>query len=374
MFGKKNTPQVTEEQVLGALSKIIDPDLHRDVVSLGMIKDLKIEGGTVSFTFELTTPACPVKGHFEATARSSVAALPGVESVDVKMTANVQHTQGRSQGTVKLPGVRNTIAVGAGKGGVGKSTLSANLAVSLAQTGARVGLLDADVYGPNLPMMMGLTEIPRQESGRIVPGLSHDVKVMSAGYFVQENMPLIWRGPMVGKMITELLANVEWGELDYLIVDLPPGTGDAALTLAQAIPLSGAVVVTQPQDVSLMDATKAVGMFQKLEVPIVGMVENMSYFICPCCNERTEIFSHGGGRQAAERLSIPFLGEIPLATAVREGGDTGTPMVVLDPGAPAAQALEEVARNVAARVSVLQRGRAAEMAKGQRQFIKFVDC
>ncbi|HUE75882.1 MAG TPA: Mrp/NBP35 family ATP-binding protein [Chloroflexota bacterium] len=372
MFGRKNGPTVTEEQVRAALSTIIDPDLHRDVVSLGMIKDVKIDGGDVAFTFELTTPACPVKGHFEATARQNVLAIPGVEKVDVKMTANVQSTGGRGQ-TVALPGVRNVIAVGAGKGGVGKSTVSTNLAVGLAATGARVGLLDADVYGPNIPLMMGLTEVPRQENNRIVPGISHDVKIMSAGYFIQENMPLIWRGPMVGKMVQELIGGVEWGELDYLIVDLPPGTGDASLTLAQAIPLTGAVIVTQPQDVSLMDATKAIAMFQKLEVPIIGVVENMSFFICPCCNERTEIFSHGGGRRTAERLKIEFLGEVPLATAVREGGDTGTPILVLDPGSPAAVAFREVTGNAAARVSVLQRARATEDAKGQRQFIKFID-
>ena len=364
---------VSEEQVLKALSNIIDPDLHKDVVSLGFIKNLKIDGGQVSFDFELTTPACPVKDRFLDQARHYVGQVPGVERVDCTMTSNVRSAGGAGRGTIQLPGVKNVVAVGAGKGGVGKSTCAVGLAVALRQTGASVGLLDADIHGPNIPLMMGLTDPPHQVDSKIVPGLSHGVKVMSAGYFVQENLPLIWRGPMVGKMIQELLGGCDWGELDYLVVDLPPGTGDAPLTLAQAIPLSGAVIVTQPPDVSLMDATKALAMFQKLEVPILGIVENMSYFVCPCCNTRTEIFSHGGGRAAAERLKVPFLGEIPLNTSIREGGDTGTPVLVSDPASAEAGAFRDFAQTTAARLSVLQSIRAAEAAKGPRQFIKFFD-
>ena len=365
---------VTEAQVLDALSNIVDPDLHKDVVSLGFIKNMKIESGAVSFDFELTTPACPVKDRFLDQAQRLVGAIPGVERVSCTMTSNVRPAGagGGSKASIQLPGVKNVVAVGAGKGGVGKSTCAVSLAVALQQSGARVGLLDADIHGPNVPLMMGLSEPPHQHENRIVPGLSHGVKIMSAGYFVQENMPLIWRGPMVGKMIQELLGNVEWGELDYLVVDLPPGTGDAPLTLAQSIPLSGAVVVTQPPDVSLMDATKAIAMFQKLEVPILGIVENMSYFVCPCCNTRTEIFSHGGGKAAAERLRVPFLGEIPLNASIREGGDTGTPVLVSNPAAPEAEAFRQFAQATAARISVLQSLRAQE-ARGTRQFIKFFD-
>jgi ATP-binding protein involved in chromosome partitioning len=364
---------VTEEQVLAQLSKIQDPDLHRDVVSLGFIKDLDIRDGVVAFKFELTTPACPVRDQFLLQAQQLVGAIPGVQRVDCTMTSNVRSTAGAGPATIQLPGVKNVIAVGAGKGGVGKSTCAVGLAVALQQMGAQVGLLDADIHGPNIPLMMGLSEPPHQEGQRIVPGLSHGVKIMSAGYFVQENLPLIWRGPMIGKMIQELLTGVDWGELDYLVVDLPPGTGDAPLTLAQSIPITGAVVVTQPPDVSLMDATKALAMFQKLEVPILGIVENMSYFVCPCCGTRTEIFSHGGGKAAAERLKVPFLGEIPLNPAIREGGDTGTPLLVSDPSAAESEAFRQYARNCAARVSVLQTMRAQEAGKGQKAFIKFFD-
>jgi ATP-binding protein involved in chromosome partitioning len=364
---------VTEAAVLEALSNIIDPDLHKDVVSLGFIKNLKIESGDISFDFELTTPACPVKDRFLDQAKRYVGAIPGVTNVNCTMTSNVRSAGGSAKASVSLPGVKQIVAVGAGKGGVGKSTCAVGLAVALQQSGASVGLLDADIHGPNVPLMMGLTQPPHQHENRINPGFSHGVKIMSAGYFVQENLPLIWRGPMVGKMIQELLGNVEWGELDYLVVDLPPGTGDAPLTLAQSIPLSGAVVVTQPPDVSLMDATKAIAMFQKLEVPILGIVENMSYFVCPCCGERTEIFSHGGGRAAAERLKVPFLGEIPLNGSIREGGDTGTPILVGRPDSPEAEAFRAFAQATAARISVLQSMRAQEAARGPRQFIKFFD-
>ncbi|HEV8637022.1 MAG TPA: Mrp/NBP35 family ATP-binding protein [Chloroflexota bacterium] len=364
---------VTETQVLDALRNIIDPDLHKDVVSLGFIKNLTIDGVVVSFDFELTTPACPVKDRFLDQAQQLVGRIPGVERVNCTMTSNVRAAGGGARGPIQLPGVKNVVAVGAGKGGVGKTTCAVGLAVGLRQSGAQVGLLDADIHGPNVPLMMGLSEPPHQHENRIVPGLSHGVKIMSAGYFVQENMPLIWRGPMVGKMIQELLGNVEWGELDYLVVDLPPGTGDAPLTLAQAIPLSGAVVVTQPPDVSLMDATKAIAMFQKLEVPILGIVENMSYFVCPCCGTRTEIFSHGGGKAAAERLRVPFLGEIPLNPSIREGGDTGTPVLVSNPASPEGEAFRQFAQATAARISVLQNLRAQEAVKGPRQFIKFFD-
>ncbi len=348
MFG--NNRSLSREEVLHALSAVQDPELHRDLVSLGMVQDVEIEGSRVSFTITLTTPACPLKTQIDEDARAAVMALRGVDSVEIKWSAKVP-TGVRQKAAI--PGVKNVIAVGSGKGGVGKSTVSVGIAIALAETGAKVGLLDADVWGPNIPQMMGVQVPPGQNGQRLVPGLSHGVKMMSMAFFVTTQQAVIWRGPMVGKMVTQLLTDVDWGELDYLIVDLPPGTGDASLSLAQAIPLAGLVVVTTPQDVALADASKAIGLFKQLEVPILGVVENMSYFICPHCDERTDIFGNGGALRLAQDYGVPLLGEIPLDPAVRAGGDVGEPVVAEDPESRVTAAFRDIAGLLAARVSVV---------------------
>ncbi|MHB0871142.1 MAG: Mrp/NBP35 family ATP-binding protein, partial [Chloroflexota bacterium] len=325
LFGKK---AITQEDVLKVLGTVQEPELHRDLVSLGMVEDVKIEGSMVSFTVVLTTPACPLKSRIEQEAREAVMRLPGVQEVKVKLSSRVRSAHREK---AMIPGVRNVIAVGSGKGGVGKSTVSVGLALALAESGARVGLLDADIWGPNIPQMMGVQTPPHQNGDKILPALSHGVRMISMGFFVDESTPVIWRGPMVGKMVEQLLTDVEWGELDYLVVDLPPGTGDASLTLAQAIPLSGLVVVVTPQQVAVADALKALSMFRQLNVPILGIVENMSYFVCSHCNERTDIFGEGGARRMAEENGVPLLGELPLDPKVRAGGDVGEPALVVDP-------------------------------------------
>ncbi|HYY16132.1 MAG TPA: iron-sulfur cluster carrier protein ApbC [Gammaproteobacteria bacterium] len=342
----------TREQVMAALSTVKEPELGRDLVSLNMIKDLTVSGSHVSFTVELTTPACPLRERIEHEAREAVMHVPGVEQVDMQLTSNVRaHSPTSAQGAI--PGVRNIIAVASGKGGVGKSTVATNLAVALAQTGAKVGLLDADIYGPSIPMMMGVTDKPRESDGHFVPPVHYGVKVMSIGFFLDLNTAVVWRGPMVGKALQELIRGADWGELDYLVVDLPPGTGDAQLTLCQSVPVTGAVIVTTPQDVALSDVLKAIAMFEKVKTPLLGIIENMSYFICPHCNHRTEIFKYGGGRAAAQRLNIPFLGEIALDPAIPIGSDAGEPIVAKAPDALQTKQFHEVAGQVAARVSTL---------------------
>jgi ATP-binding protein involved in chromosome partitioning len=342
---------VTQEQVLATLRGVQDPDLHKDIVSLGFVKDVRICGGAVDFTIELTTPACPVKDQMKAEAERLVQALPGVEVARAKMTADVRARGGF--GRQAVPGVRNIVAVGAGKGGVGKSTTSVNLAVALARKGARVGLMDADVYGPNIPQMLGIVGQPDvTEEKKIIPPEAHGVKVISMGMLVPPDQPVIWRGPMLHGAVQQFMRDVAWGELDYLVVDLPPGTGDVSLSMAQSVPVAGAVVVTTPQGVSVSDVRKAVAMFRQLNIPVLGVVENMSYFVCGHCSERTEIFGNGGGRRMAEELRIPFLGEVPIDTRVRSGGDEGQPIVAAVPDAPAAQALAEVAGKVAAQISI----------------------
>ena len=350
LFKKERTADVTPEAVLNALRTIIDPDLHRDIVSLGMIKDLDIspngEGSKVSFTFELTTPACPVRDRFKSQAEAAVMGVLGVSSVDVTMSANVRQGPTVSQGQVELPAVKNIVAVGSGKGGVGKSTVAANLAAALAHTGAKVGLLDADMYGPSVPAMMGVHERARAANGRLIPHESNGVKLMSLGFLTEEGNPVIWRGPMVGQAVKQLLNDVDWGELDYLLVDLPPGTGDAPLTLIQSIPLAGVVVVTTPQDVALGIATKSLTMFRNLNVPVLGIVENMSGFTCPDCGHTHNIFSQGGGETAARSAKVPFLGAVPLTEDIRVSGDQG------QPGTAAPDAFGAIARKVAAQVSI----------------------
>ncbi len=349
---------VTEETVLAALRQVEDPELHRDVISLGMIKDIRVTEGRVALTLVLTTPACPVRQKFEEDVRTAVAGIPGVIGVDLSTTAQVRSLRGFDQPSI--PGVQNVVAIASGKGGVGKSTVSVNLAVALAREGARVGLLDADIYGPNVPLMMGLSELPPMKDGKIVPAENFGVKVMSMGFLVKPSEAIIWRGPMLHGAVTKFLKEVLWGELDYLLVDLPPGTGDVQLSLCQVISMSGALIVTTPQDVALLDVLKAISMFEKVKVPILGVLENMSGFICPHCSKETDIFDKGGAVRAAERMNLPFLGEIPLMMQVREGGDTGHPVVLTHPDSVPAAAFTEVARKLAAQISVRAAGEEAQ--------------
>lgn len=344
-----NVNTVSKEAVMGALSQVQEPELHQDLVSLNMIRDLNINGGEVGFTVMLTTPACPLRDQIEREAREAVEAIPGVESVVIKLDADVP-TDGRQRGLLKLP-IRNAIAVASGKGGVGKSTLAVNLAVVLAKSGARVGLLDADIYGPNIPTMMGVEHLPPAGEDKLFPAEAHGVKLMSIGFMVKADQPLIWRGPMLHSAIRQFLSDVEWGELDYLVVDLPPGTGDAGLSLAQSMPLSGGLIVTLPQQVSLDDARRGLEMFRQMNVPIFGVVENMSYLELPD-GTRMDVFGSGGGEKLAQESGVPFIGAIPMDPSVREGGDNGVPVTVSDPDSPVSKALNSIALDVAAKVSV----------------------
>jgi ATP-binding protein involved in chromosome partitioning len=340
---------ITEEAVLAALSKVQEPELHKDLVTLNMVRDIRITDDKVSFTIVLTTPACPLRNRIESEARQAVTAIPGVAQVEIKMDANVP-SDGRARGLLSLP-IRNAVAIASGKGGVGKSTVAVNVAVELARSGARVGLLDADIYGPNVPTMMGVDRLPPVVGEKLIPAEAYGVKIMSIGFLVKPNQPLIWRGPMLHSAIRQFLTDVDWGELDYLIVDLPPGTGDAALSLAQSLPLSGGVIVTLPQQVSLDDARRGLEMFRQLDVPIFGVVENMSYLELPD-GSRMDIFGAGGGEKLAREAGVPFIGAIPMDPAVREGGDEGRPVVITNPDSPVSRALAEIARNIAARISV----------------------
>jgi ATP-binding protein involved in chromosome partitioning len=343
--------QLTEAAVLDALRTVQEPELGGDLVSRNMVKDLAIDGNRVAFTIELTTPACPLKDEIEADVRAALVPL-GAESVDLAWGAMVRRSTPSSPQQL-IPGVKNIIAVASGKGGVGKSTVSVNLAAALARDGASVGLLDADITGPNIPMMLGVEGQPRATAdNRIEPLERHGVKVISIAFFVPEGQPIVWRGPLVGGAIQQFLRDVDWGDLDYLVIDLPPGTSDAQLTLAQSVPISGAVLVTTPQDVSVSDVTKALAMFERMNVPVIGIVENMSAFICPHCGEATEIFGRGGGERVAREHGIELLGQIPLDITVRQGGDAGVPVVAQREPGPAAEALVRLARIVAARMSV----------------------
>src|SRR5919199_1730225 len=318
--------QISEQSVLDALRAVRDPDLHKDIVALGFVKDLKVEGGDVSFRIVLTTPACPVREQLQQQAEGAVRSLPGVTSVNVKMDAEAPKGRGLGE-KVTVPGVRNIIAISSGKGGVGKSTVAVNLAVSLARDGARVGLMDADVYGPN-------------------------VRLMSMAVLKPGDEPLIVRGPILHTLVRQFLQDVEWGELDYLIVDMPPGTGDVQLSLAQLVPVQGAVLVTTPQEVALADVRRALRMFETVHVPVLGIVENMSYFIAPDTGRRYNIFGEGGGQKLADEYSVPFLGAVPIGLEVREGGDRGVPVVIGQPDSPQAQAFQRVAEEVARQVSI----------------------
>jgi ATP-binding protein involved in chromosome partitioning len=344
--------QPTEQLILDALRQIQDPDLHKDIVTLGFIKDLKIDDGNVSFRIVLTTPACPVKDEMEGAAKELVSAVPGVRSVSVKMDAEVPKGRGIGE-KVSVPGVRNIIAVSSGKGGVGKSTVAVNVAVSLALDGARVGLMDMDVYGPNVPIMLGASEArPEVDVNKLIPIEAYGVKIMSMAFLQPGDKPMIVRGPILHGLVKQFLSDVKWGELDYLIVDMPPGTGDVQLSLAQLVPVQGAVLVTTPQDVAIADVRRALRMFETVAIPILGVVENMSYFIAPDTGNRYDIFGEGGGRKLAAMYTVPFLGSIPLGMGVREGGDKGVPIVVSQPDSPQAQAFRRVAEEVARQVSI----------------------
>jgi ATP-binding protein involved in chromosome partitioning len=344
--------QLTEEQVLDALRTIIDPDLRKDIVSLGFVRDVVIDNGDVSFRIVLTTPACPVKEEMEGMARESVGGLPGVVNVNVTMDAEVP--QGRGiKNNVAIPGVKNIIAVSSGKGGVGKSTVAVNLAVALAQDGAKVGLMDADVYGPNVPIMLGTGyDHPEVIDGQLKPIEAHGLKMISMAVLVPPDKPMILRGPMLHGVVRQFLTDVNWGDLDYLIVDMPPGTGDVQLSLAQLVPVQGAVVVTTPQEVSLSDVRRAVKMFEQVNVPVLGVIENMSYFIAPDTGTRYNIFGEGGGQKLADEYGLNLLGQVPIGLEVREGGDTGVPVVVGSPDSPQAAAFRKAAEEVARHVSI----------------------
>lgn len=343
--------QITEAAVLDALRSVKDPDLHRDIVSLGFVKDVRIVDGRVSFGIELTTPACPVKDQMRDQARAAVMQLGALE-VDVQMSAQVRTAAGIESGKAPVPGVKNIIAVGAGKGGVGKTTVSVNLAIALSKSGSRVGIVDGDIYGPNVPIMLGMQTQLTTDGQKIVPAEKYGMEVVSMGFLTSDEAPVIWRGPMLHGIINQFFRDVRWSELDYLVVDLPPGTGDVALSLSQAVPLSGAIVVTTPQVVSLADTRRAVRMYEKLNVPTLGLIENMSYFVCPSCRHESDIFGRGGGERLAEQLNIPFLGRIPLYEPIRVGGDRGLPIVVGEPDAPAARAFFAVAEQAAAQISI----------------------
>jgi len=342
--------QSDEQMVLGALAKVKDPELNVDIVTLGMIEGLSVSGGAVTLTVNLTTPGCPLKAQIEKDVRGALGTVPGVTTINLTMGAKVRKSIEAPPDLI--PEVANTVAIGSGKGGVGKSTVAVNLALSFARAGATIGLMDADIYGPNLVQMMGVTARPEIRERRIMPVEVHGIKLMSMAFFLKEDEPVIWRGPMLHGAIRQFLGDVEWGRLDYLFIDMPPGTGDVQLTLSQIIPLTGAVLVTTPQDVALSDVRKAAAMFKKVRVPILGVVENMSFFECPHCGERSEIFSHGGAARFAGTIGAPCLGEIPLDIRLRQGGDEGRPPVVHDPKSGPALVFKDIAEKLAAIISV----------------------
>ncbi len=352
--------QITQARVLDALRVVRDPDLHRDIVTLDFVKEVVVDGSAISVKIELTTPACPVRDELKSASERAIrTAIPEVGEIRVQMSSRVTRPARQRQAEV-LPGVKNTIAVASGKGGVGKSTVSVNLAVALAREGARVGLVDADVYGPSIPLMMGITGRPAVRNQRLQPMENWGVKVMSIGFLVDPMQAVIWRGPMASGAIKQFMTDVDWGDLDYLVFDLPPGTGDIQLTLVQTIPLTGAVIVTTPQDISLADARKGYVMFEKVSVPILGLIENMSYYVCTHCGHREEIFDNGGGRRAAEELGIPFLGEIPIFTSIRVSGDAGRPVVLEEHTGGPGESIRRIARNMAAQVSIRNASRAED--------------
>jgi ATP-binding protein involved in chromosome partitioning len=349
---------LSPETVLEVLKPVQDPELQKSLVELNMIRNVSIEGGLVRFTLVLTTPACPLREFIVEDCQKAVKTLPGVEKVDVTVTAETPQQKNNLPDRTGVPGVKNIIAVSSGKGGVGKSTVAVNIAVALAQAGAKVGMIDADIYGPNAPMMLGLegTQVKVQQGGQgevLEPAFNHGVKLVSMGFLIDKDQPVIWRGPMLNGVIRQFLYQVNWGELDYLIVDMPPGTGDAQLTLAQAVPMAGVVIVTTPQSVALSDARRGLKMFQQLGIKVLGIVENMSYFVPPDLPDRQyDIFGSKGGEKTAQELGLPLLGCVPLEMPVREGGDRGLPVILADSDSAAAKALTAIAQQVAAKVSI----------------------
>jgi ATP-binding protein involved in chromosome partitioning len=344
--------QVEQASVLEALKIVRDPDLNRDIVSLGFIKGLTIDGGRVAFTIELTTPACPVKDQMRDQARAAVMQLPGVSAVDVQMSARVREAVGADGSRQTVPGVKNVIAVGAGKGGVGKTTVAVNLAIALSKCGSKVGLMDADIYGPNVPIMLGMKSQLTNDGQKILPAEKYGLQVISMGFLTTDDAPIIWRGPMLHGALQQFFREVRWIDLDYLVVDLPPGTGDVSLSLSQTVPVAGAIIVTTPQQVSLADSRRAAAMYRKLNIPPLGIIENMSYFVCTNCQHESDIFGHGGGEQMATELGIPFVGRIPIYQPIREGSDVGIPLMISEPDSPAARAFMAAAERTAAQVSI----------------------
>ena len=372
-FGRRNTgtekgndmSSATQETVLAALKTVQDPELHKDIVTLGMVKDLAVADGKVSLTVELTTPACPLKETIKADVERALAPL-GVTELALEFGAQVRGSKAGEGNTDLLPSVKNIVLVASGKGGVGKSTVAANLAVALKKHGAAVGLLDADIYGPSVPILMGVNEEPGKvevDGGfKLAPPVAHGVPVMSIGFFLERDQAVIWRGPMLGKALQQLMSDVQWGDLDYLVVDMPPGTGDVQITFSQQLKCSGAVLVATPQDVALADVVRAKSMFDKVHIPIVGMVENMSYFVCDGCGKQHEIFSRGGAQRAADSFGVPFLGEIPMVSAIREWGDKGAPILAQEPDSPTGKAFLEAAARLAGQLSIASE--AADKAPG----------
>jgi ATP-binding protein involved in chromosome partitioning len=349
---------VTEAAVLAALRVVKDPDLHQDIVTLGFVKNLRVSDGRVAFTIELTTPACPVKDQMRDQAHAAVSSLPGVSAVEVEMTASVRSAGSPEAGRAPVEGVKNVIAVGAGKGGVGKTTVAVNLAIALAKCGSRVGILDGDIYGPNVPIMLGINQQLTTDGKKIIPAEKHGVQVISMGFMTTDDSAVIWRGPMLHGAIQQFFREVRWNDLDYLIVDMPPGTGDVALSLSQTVPVAGSIVVTTPQQVSLADTRRAVRMYQKLNIPTLGIIENMSHFVCPSCSHEADIFGRGGGQKMAEDMNVAFIGRIPIYQPIREGSDNGMPLVLSEPNSPAAKAFIAAAERVAAEVSIASYKRA----------------
>lgn len=350
---------LTESSVLDALRIVQDPDLHKDIVALGFVKQLRIDGGRVSFAIELTTPACPVKDLMRDQARAAVSALPGVTNVEIEMTASVRSASRPDAGKQPVEGVKNIIAVGAGKGGVGKTTVSVNLAAALAARGSRVAIIDGDLYGPNVPIMLGLKTRLETDGEKILPAEKYGIQVVSMAFLTDDDSAVIWRGPLLHGAIQQFFREVRWKEIDYLIVDMPPGTGDVALSLSQTVPVAGAVLVTTPQSVAVADTRRAIQMYRKLNIPTLGLIENMSHFVCPGCGRDSDIFGKGGGEALANELAVPFLGHIPLYEPVRQAGDSGVPVVMSDPTSPPAIAIMAAAERVAQQVSIASFSRRA---------------
>jgi len=361
---------LSKDVVLEALKKVQDPELHRDIVSLGMVKNLEVSEGKIAFTVELTTPACPLREKIHEDCKKALVGLNGVTDLQISFGAQVRGSKTGAGQTDLLPTVKNVILVAAGKGGVGKSTVAANLAVALKMHGAATGLLDADIYGPSIPMIMGVEGEPKkiEVNGefKLEPPTAHNLPVMSIGFFLEPEQAVIWRGPMLGKALHQLMADVHWGDLDYLVVDMPPGTGDVQITFSQQLKVSGALLVATPQDVALADVIRAKSMFDKVMIPIIGIVENMSYFICDGCGKKHEIFSRGGAERAAEHFKIPFLGEIPITSSLREWSDKGIPIVVKEPKSEISKIFLEIASKLAGQLSV-----ASEVAK-RAQALKII--